>query len=125
MAREHLLEHYQRELGLIVDLLTSSAQQAPISGALEQRLEGYLHALNTTGPQAFGERFEFESYRRFLSCIRVRLAGVGEASSGEPRYWTRRWLVYLPTSRRRNSSGIWRFCMPAWSRTADRDWLMR
>jgi phosphoenolpyruvate carboxylase len=77
MAREHLLEHYQRELGLILDLLTSSAQQAPISGALEQRLEGYLHALNTTGPQAFGERFEFESYRRFLSCIRVRLAGVG------------------------------------------------
>src|SRR5271154_7079367 len=77
MAREHLLEHYQRELGLILDLLTSSAQQAPISGALEQRLEGYLHALNTTGPQAFGERFEFEQYRRFLSCIRVRLAGVG------------------------------------------------
>src|SRR5271168_4565704 len=77
MAREHLLDHYQRELGLILDLLTSSAQQAPISGALEQRLEGYLHALNTTGPQAFGERFEFESYRRFLSCIRVRLAGVG------------------------------------------------
>ena len=77
MAREHLLEHYQRELALILDLLTSSAQQTPISGALEQRLEGYLHALNTTGPQAFGERYEFESYRRFLSCIRVRLAGVG------------------------------------------------
>ncbi len=79
MAREHLLEHYQRELALILDLLTSSAQQAPISGALEERLEGYLHALNTTGPQAFGERYEFESYRRFLSCIRVRLAGVGDS----------------------------------------------
>jgi phosphoenolpyruvate carboxylase len=77
MAREHLLEHYQRELALILDLLTSSAQQAPVGGALEERLEGYLHALNTTGPKAFGERYEFESYRRFLSCIRERLAGVG------------------------------------------------
>src|SRR6202046_3325215 len=76
MGREHLLPHYQQQLGLILDLLTSSAQQAPISGALEQRLEGYLQALNTTGLQAFGERYEFESYRRFLSCIRVRLAGV-------------------------------------------------
>jgi phosphoenolpyruvate carboxylase len=77
------LTHYQRQLGLILDLLTSSAQQVPISGALEQRLEGYLRALNTTGQQAFGERYEFESYRRFLSCIRVRLAGAGEAS-GSP-----------------------------------------
>src|SRR3984957_17242447 len=83
MAREHLLAHYQHQLGLVIDLLTSSAQQAPISGALEQRLEGYLQALNTTGLQAFGERYEFESYRRFLSCIRVRLAGAGEAS-GSP-----------------------------------------
>ncbi len=81
MSREHVLTHYQRQLGLILDLLTSSAQQAPISGALEQRLEGYLQALNTTGLQAFGERYEFESYRRFLSCIRVRLAGAGEASA--------------------------------------------
>ena len=81
MSREHVLTHYQRQLGLILDLLTSSAQQAPISGALEQRLEGYLQALNTTGLQAFGERYEFESYRRFLSCIRVRLAGAGVASA--------------------------------------------
>src|SRR5580693_7635195 len=77
MAREHLLEHYQQQLALTLDLLTTSAQQAPISEALEQRLEGYQQALNTTGLQAFGERFEYESYRRFLSCIRVRLGGVG------------------------------------------------
>ncbi len=83
MAREHLLTHYQLELGLILDLLTSSAQQVSISGALEQRLQGYLDALNTTGQQAFGERFDYESYRRFLSCIRVRLAGVGNPA-GNP-----------------------------------------
>src|SRR5271154_4404557 len=77
MAREHLLKHYQQELGLILDLLTSSAQQVPVSAELEQRLQNYLDALNTTGQQAFGERYDYESYRRFLSCVRVRLAGVG------------------------------------------------
>src|ERR1700733_5188109 len=84
MAREHLLTHYQRELGLILDLLTSSAQQVPISGALEQRLQGYLDAINTTGQQAFGERYDYESYRRFLSCIRVRLAGAGNSAANPP-----------------------------------------
>jgi phosphoenolpyruvate carboxylase len=85
MAREHLLAHYQQELQLILDLLTSSAQQAAVSVELEQRLQNYLGSLNTTGQQAFGERFEFESYRRFLSCVRVRLAGVGDSlSDGYP-----------------------------------------
>ena len=81
MAREHLLAHYQQELQLILDLLTSSAQQAPVSAELEQRLQNYLDALNTTGQQAFGERYDYESYRRFLSCVRVRLAGVGNSLS--------------------------------------------
>ena len=85
MAREHLLAHYQQELQLILDLLTSSAQQAPVSVELEQRLQTYLDSLNTTGQQAFGERYEYESYRRFLSCVRVRLAGVGNSlSDGYP-----------------------------------------
>jgi phosphoenolpyruvate carboxylase len=85
MAREHLLAHYQQELQLILDLLTSSAQQAPISVELEQQLQNYLDAVNTTGQQAFGERYEYESYRRFLSCVRVRLAGVGNSlSDGYP-----------------------------------------
>lgn len=78
MAREHLLTHYQEELQLILDLLTSSAQQAPVSAALEERLQSYLSQLNTTGDQAFGDRYEHESYRRLVSCIRVRLARVGQ-----------------------------------------------
>src|ERR1700678_4176310 len=81
MSREHLLAHYQQQLQLILDLLTSSAQQAPVSVELEQRRQNYLDSLNTTGQQAFGERYEYESYRRFLSCIRVRLAGVGDSLS--------------------------------------------
>ena len=85
MAREHVLAHYQQQLGMVIDLLTSSAQQAPTSAALEQRLQNYLDALNTTSLQAFGERFEYESYRRFLSCIRVRLGGVGN-TPGDPAF---------------------------------------
>jgi phosphoenolpyruvate carboxylase len=79
MAREHLLKHYQQQLALTLDLLTTSAQQAPVSEALEQRLQSYLDKLNTTVQHAFGERYEYEYYRRFLSCIRVRLAGVSHS----------------------------------------------
>ncbi len=84
MAREHLLAHYQNSLQLVLDLLTSSGQQAPVSAALEARLQYYLELLSTTGQQAFGERFEYEYYRRFLSCVRVRLAGVGATQGDAP-----------------------------------------
>ena len=80
MAREHLLKHYQQQLGLVLDLLTTSAQQAPISVALEARLQSYLDSLHTVGSQVFGEHYEHEPYRRFVSCVRVRLAGVGKSS---------------------------------------------
>src|ERR1700722_4118523 len=80
MSREHLLKHYQRQLGLVLDLLTTSAQQAPISVALEARLQSYLDSLHTVGSQVFGEHYEHEPYRRFVSCVRVRLAGVGKSS---------------------------------------------
>ena len=50
MAREHLLAHYQQELQLILDLLTSSAQQAPVSVALEQRLQNYLRCAQQHRP---------------------------------------------------------------------------
>jgi phosphoenolpyruvate carboxylase len=97
MSREHLLAHYQQELQLILDLLTSSAQQTPVSAELEQRLQNYLDALNTTGQQAFGERYEYESYRRFLSCVRVRLAGVGNSlSEGYPPVSLDATLIGLP-----------------------------
>ena len=80
MAREHLLKHYQQQLGLVLDLLTTSAQQAPISVALEARLQSYIDSLHTVGSQVFGEHYEHELYRRFVSCVRVRLAGVGKSS---------------------------------------------
>ncbi len=83
MAREHLLAHYQQQLGTMLDLLTSSEQQTPVSGALGQRLQGYLDAPSSKGPEAFQERYEHEAYRRFISCIRVRLAGLVAPASPE------------------------------------------
>ena len=83
MAREHLLAHYHQQLGTMLDLLTSSEQQTPVSSALGQRLQGYLDAPSSKGPEAFQERYEHEAYRRFISCIRVRLAGLVAPASPE------------------------------------------
>jgi phosphoenolpyruvate carboxylase len=83
MAREHLLAHYQQKLGTMLDLLTSSEQQTPVSSALGQRLQGYLDALNSKGPEAFQELYESEAYRRFISCIRARLTGLVASASPE------------------------------------------
>jgi phosphoenolpyruvate carboxylase len=80
MARENLLAHYQRRLGTMLDLLTSSAQQAPVGSALQQQLKSYLEAVNAS----FGERFEHEYYRRFVSCIRARLASLGTDAAPDP-----------------------------------------
>ncbi len=77
MAREHLLAHYDQQIQMIIDLLSASEQQAPVSAAIEERLRFYLAELNTTSGQAFGERYEFETYRRLLSCVRARLAAIG------------------------------------------------
>jgi phosphoenolpyruvate carboxylase len=106
-------------LGLTLDLLTTSAQQAPISAALEQRLQSYLDSLNTTGQQAFGERYEYEYYRRFLSCIRVRLAGVSQSSENLPLALD---ATLSRLTRIQVRAGVPRgpakLCTPAWWRTA-------
>ena len=86
IAHEHLLKHYQQQLGLTLDLLTTSAQQAPISEALEQRLQGYLDSLNTTGQQAFGERYEYEFYGASSA-----VSGCASPESANPLK-TCRWL---------------------------------
>ena len=73
LARAHLLHHYQGQLQEIIDLLTTSAQQMPVGDALRKRLDKYLSLLHTAEAQVFGERFEFEVYRRYLICIRARI----------------------------------------------------
>jgi len=73
LARGHLLLYYQHQLGEIVDLLTTSAQQMPVSPALMERLERYIAQVRTPEAQIFGEQYEFEYYRRFILCLKARI----------------------------------------------------
>jgi phosphoenolpyruvate carboxylase len=73
LARGHLLFYYQRQLERITDLLTSSAQQTPVSDDLLALLQAYVEQLYTPEAQLFGEHYEFEYYRRFILCLKARL----------------------------------------------------
>jgi phosphoenolpyruvate carboxylase len=73
LARGHLLLYYQRQLQVIIDLLTTSAQQRSVSDALMARLEAYIAQVHTPEAQVFGEQYEFEYYRRFVICLKARV----------------------------------------------------
>ncbi len=72
-ARGHLLFYYLRQLDSIIDLLTTSAQQRPVSAALLERLQAYVAQVPMPDEQVFGAQYEFEYYRRFVSCVKVRI----------------------------------------------------
>ncbi len=73
LARGHLLLYYQRQMDTIIDLLTTSAQQWPVSDALLARLQAYVAQVHTPEAQVFGAQYEFEYYRRFVICLKARL----------------------------------------------------
>ena len=73
LARGHLLLYYQLQLNAIMELLTTSAQQRPVSEPLLQRLEAYVAQVHTPESQVFGAQYEFEYYRRFVICLKARL----------------------------------------------------
>ncbi|MFZ0662233.1 MAG: phosphoenolpyruvate carboxylase [Acidobacteriaceae bacterium] len=100
-ARSRLLRYYDGRLQLVISLLTTSAQQLPVSEELTARLNVYLDQLHTGEQQIFGHLFQFEMYRRFLVCIRARLrqtagmeagsrAGVEPALKALPAYCSAR-----------------------------------
>ena len=72
-ARERLLKYYDKRLQLLINLLTTSAQQLPVSQELNKQLHSYLKQLQIGAEQIFGHHFQFEVYRRFLVCIHARL----------------------------------------------------
>src|SRR5580698_8942393 len=80
-ARAHLLLYYQRQLDSIIDLLTSSAQQRPVSAALLERLRAYVAQVHTPESQVFGAQYEFEYYRRFVICLKARIQQALERTS--------------------------------------------
>jgi phosphoenolpyruvate carboxylase len=73
LARGHLLLYYQGRLDDIIDLLTTSAQQRPVSEELRTRLDAYVELVHTPEAQVFGEQYEFEYYRRFIICVKARI----------------------------------------------------
>jgi phosphoenolpyruvate carboxylase len=73
LARGHLLLYYERRLDQIIDLLTTSAQQRPVSDALLERLRAYVAQVHTPEAQVFGSQYEFEYYRRFVICLKARI----------------------------------------------------
>ena len=73
LARGHLLLYYQHQLDNIIDLLTTSAQQRPVSKPLLARLRNYVALVQTPEAQVFGAQYEFEYYRRFVICLKARI----------------------------------------------------
>jgi phosphoenolpyruvate carboxylase len=81
-ARQRLLTFYDERLQQTIDLLTTSAQQLPVSDELKARLNAFQAELHLSEDAAFGAAFEFEMYRRYLVCVRARIqrtAGKTEA----------------------------------------------
>ncbi len=73
LARGHLLIYYLGRLQEVIDLLTTSAQQRPVSEELLKRLKAYVAQVHTPEAQVFGEQYEFEYYRRFVICLKARI----------------------------------------------------
>ncbi|MDR3724030.1 MAG: phosphoenolpyruvate carboxylase [Terracidiphilus sp.] len=79
LARGHLLLYYQKKLDGIIDLLTTSAHQRPVSEELLARLNETIALVHTPEAQVFGEQYEFEYYRRFAICVKARIQRTLEA----------------------------------------------
>jgi phosphoenolpyruvate carboxylase len=82
-ARTRLLAYYDERLQQAIDLLTTSAQQLPVSDELQARLQRFQAELNTIA-EAFGARFEFETYRRYLACVRARIQRTAGKFDSDP-----------------------------------------
>ena len=83
-AKSRLLAYYDRRLQLVIDLLTTSAQQVAVSQELRSQLDSYLKRLQAGNDQVFGSHFQFEIYRRFLVCIRARLLRTSGHNVADP-----------------------------------------
>jgi phosphoenolpyruvate carboxylase len=82
-ARTRLLDYYDERLQEAIDLLTTSAQQLPVSEELLTRLRAFEDELHTS-TEAFGARFEFETYRRYLVCVRARIQRTAGKADSDP-----------------------------------------
>ena len=82
-ARSRLLDYYDLRLQQAIDLLTTSSQQLPVSEDLVARLRSFEDELHTS-TESFGTRFEFETYRRYLVCVRARIQRTAGKTDTDP-----------------------------------------
>jgi phosphoenolpyruvate carboxylase len=75
LARATILQHYQHALERLVEQLSTSTWQAPVSAELETRLGEYARAMPSTDPYP-EVRAASEVYRRFLGYVGWRLRVV-------------------------------------------------
>ncbi len=87
LARGHLLLYYQRRLDEIIDLLTTSAQQAGGErGAAGAAARPTWRRCIRPRRRSLAQQYEFEYYRRFIICLKARvqrtLAQMDHPTSG-------------------------------------------
>ncbi|MEO7521001.1 MAG: phosphoenolpyruvate carboxylase [Gemmatimonas sp.] len=75
LARATILGHYHHTLEGLVEQLSVSTMQAPVSAELEKRLEEYVRTIATEDPDPEA-RAQPEVYRRFLGYVGWRLRAV-------------------------------------------------
>ncbi len=83
-ARARLFAYYDHHVQQVIDLLTTSAQQLPVSEELRTKLDSYLDPLETGAEQVFGDHFQFELYRRYLVCVHARLLRTAGEHAVDP-----------------------------------------
>jgi phosphoenolpyruvate carboxylase len=82
-ARNTVLGHYIAEIERLMEPLSSSGRQVPVSKEFQQKLAGYSEHMGEE-PARLGRISPTELYRRFLAFVMVRLRHTRE--SGESGY---------------------------------------
>jgi phosphoenolpyruvate carboxylase len=72
MARETILDHYVRALEALVERLSPSTLQAPVSDAMAKALDHYVESISSLDPHP-EKRAATEVYRRYLGYVGARL----------------------------------------------------
>jgi phosphoenolpyruvate carboxylase len=87
MARATILQYYQHAMERLVEQLSTSTRQVPVSTALAARLEEYARTVPSIDPHPEA-RAESEVYRRFLGYVGWRLRAVRDEPNHPQGYRT-------------------------------------
>lgn len=85
LARETILDHYVRALESLVERLSMSTEQVPVSRELEARLRQYASMTPSLDPRP-ESRADTEPYRHFLGYVGWRLRAARDEPGGARGY---------------------------------------